>query len=71
MTASRTQHPQHDASTIAHAGTDQASKALPASDPKSPDHVCTAACTHERAKLGTVHTTDSPTQVGAGSPRAR
>jgi hypothetical protein len=45
-----------------------------ASDPVSPDHVCTPACTHDGAKKeapaplkGTVRTTNAPTRPGEGS----
>jgi len=46
------------------------------SDPKSPEHVCTPACTHEGATkpmpaavppMGTVRTTNAPTRPGEGS----
>jgi hypothetical protein len=47
------------------------------SDPKSPDHVCTPACTHEGARKpapaplkGTVRTTNAPTRPGEGSARS-
>jgi len=41
------------------------------SDPNSPDHVCTDACTHEPMTPGKVGVTDAPTKPGAGATRAR
>jgi hypothetical protein len=71
MNTSSAAEPDQDATTVRRdAGRDKP-KAASGSDPKSPDHVCTAACTHGAVRKGTVRTTDAPTKVGDGSPRAR
>jgi hypothetical protein len=64
-------HPDQDETTVWRDGSRGAQNAQTASDPRSPDHVCTAACTHDVVRKGTLRTTNAPTRVGDGSPRAR